>query len=178
MNGWCSQWDCSLVEAKSQYIFYGTFYKETVVYTGVDIEKKHTQKETYSRISNSWICHVEQTGFAHLKCRNFYVLWIIHNYSYSLYKSKQTQLLIFFLIYFNFKSLAFVIYRKTDSVLFYATGSTYASRISPYSVKIKQINLNVEYLIQALNSIGMKITDVLCCDKNLIFSFIFFPCFM
>ena len=121
---------------------------------------------------------MEQTGFAHLQCRNFYVLWIIHNYSYSLYKSKQTQLLIFFLIYYNFKSLAFVIYRKTDYVLFYATGSTYASRISPYSVKIKQINLNVEYLIQALNSIGMKITDVICCDKNLIFSFIFFPCFM
>ena len=61
---------------------------------------------------------------------------------------------IFILVFDNFKSFSICnhFWKKTDSVSIYAIGSTNVSRISPYSAKITQINLNMEHLIQALKS--------------------------
>ena len=90
MNGWCSQRDCVLMEAKIQYMFYGTL-RET--------ENKKKKEKAPKLGPREYNIMWSKLDMPTCKCSNFYVIWIIHNCSYSLYNSKQNQLYMLFVVH-------------------------------------------------------------------------------
>ena len=115
-------------------------------------------------------------------------MWITHNYSHSPCNSTQNQLFFFeiynfflTLVFESFWSLRFAtIFRKTFSVSVYAICSACVSHIHPlflnkfeYGAFDSSIGVKKSIFLLLILFVGIKMIEIICCDKNLNFSLFF-----